>query len=246
MKKINGLLIVVLLFLFCGCTQAIPEGPIKDFVDLFSFEEAYEETKTAEGTITQTYYEQEQAIGSVRTRFCLDQSTKEKYYYQSTDASGTFLGDGGDQYLYENQQILTYLESDGSVFAQQKCDDRVEMLSYNDEDVTTSIKNFFYLELEAGYHSGGLYYGDYILANAGRYYPCFSLSEDKQTLIYQVNTAANDEDGYEIVTMHYFEVNTNGMVLKLSSKSINWEKQTAMETIIECRYNGVISRLEQL
>ena len=93
---------------------------------------------------------------------------------------------------------------------------------------------------------GGVYYGDYIVANCAKFYSCFSLNEDKSELTYKVNTSTHNSEGDEVVTMHNFTVNEFGMILTLSSKSIIIEKNIVIETTIACEYDIVFDKLGSL
>lgn len=246
MKKAFLVIICLLLLLLTGCTAEIPEGDIKDFVDKLDFNVAYQHVQTGKSIITATYYVNDEIDGQVCSTTYFDKTDDIKYHYITTDVYGSFVGDNSGQYSYNNQQILAYLESEDNVTVYKKTDGELEDISYRLEDLNIAINNFFYLELEAGYHRGGVYYGDYIIANCGKYYSCFSLNEDKTILRYAVNTSSINSEGDEIVTMHDFIVDKYGMVISLTSKSIYVEKNIVMETTISCEYNIEIEKLREL
>ena len=88
-----------------------------------------------------------------------------------------------------------------------------------------------------------MYYGDYITANCGKYYECFSLLNEK-TLQYEINTISKDENKQEVVTMHKYTVNENGMVLNLSTKSMyRLNTDTYTETSVTCDYNSQFNKI---
>ncbi|MCH5172443.1 MAG: hypothetical protein J1F31_06425 [Erysipelotrichales bacterium] len=233
-------------FLLAGCTYSIPEGDIKDFVDRLSFDLAYQHVNSGKSVITATYYVNDEVDGKVCSSTYFDKTDGKMYYYINTDVSGSFIGEGEEQYTYSNQQILSYLDADENVKVSKKTDGNLEKISYRLEDLIISINNFFYLELESGYHRGGVYYGDYIIANCGRFYSCFSLNEDKTLLNYKVNTKSINSKKESIYTMHDFTVDEYGMIVNLSSKSIYYESNIVMETTITCEYNIEIEKIAEL
>lgn len=247
MKKIVFFICSLLLvFTVAGCSKDIPEGDIKDFVMNIDYDKAYEFAQTGKSIITATYYVDEEIDGQVSSTTYFDKTSEQKYYYMNTDVEGSYYGTGNGQYAYLNEQILTYVNEDKTISTFKKTDGHLVELKYNDEDVKTSINNFFYLTVEAGYHSGGVYYGDYIYANCAKYYSCFSLNEDKTILSYEVNTSSINSENEEIVTMHSFTVNEYGLVISLSSKSIYLARNIVMHTTIECEYNVEIERIQEL
>lgn len=235
----------VMVMLLSSCTVKIPEGDIKDFVEQFDYDLAYQWVQTGKSVITVTYSVEGKEDGKVCSTTLIDKSGLE-YHYMNTDVSGSYYGMTSGKYNYFNQQILSYMNEDETASAFQLTDGALEDISYRPEDVTISVHNFFYTELEAGYHRGGVYYGDYILANCGRYYSCFSLNEAKTELTYQVNTSTKNSDGDEILTLHHFVVNEYGMILSLSSKSIIIEKDIIIETTIACEYNLLFDKKVEL
>ncbi len=72
------------------------------------------------------------------------------------------------------------------------------------------------------------------------------MNEEKTELTYQVNTSTRDSEGNEILTLHHFTVDEYGMILTLSSKSINVEKNIEIETTIACEYNIPIEKKLEL
>ncbi|MCH5180656.1 MAG: hypothetical protein J1F32_05555 [Erysipelotrichales bacterium] len=247
MKKSNlKKAIWILPILLTGCTYDIPEGDIKDFVDRLNFDLAYQHVNTGKSVITATYYINGEVDGKVCSTTYFDKTDDTKYYYINTEVDGSFIGDGEDQYTYSNEQILTYLDTDESVKAFKKTDGNLDKITYRLEDLNISINNFFYTELESGYHRGGVYYGDYIVANCGRYYSCFSLNEDKTCLRYAVNTKSVNSEGDSIYTMHDFTVDEFGMIINLSSKSLYYEKNITIETTIACEYNMEVEKITEL
>ncbi len=240
-----GILLCASMLLMAGCTKAIPEGDIKDFVDKLDFDLAYQQVSTGKSTITATYTVDGTEDGKVSFVTYIDKKDL-KYHYMITEVSGSYFGTASGQYGFYKQEVLSYMNPDDTASVFKKTDGEEEEISYRPEDVTISVNNFFYQELEAGYHRGGVYYGDYILANCGKYYSCFSLNEEKTELTYQVNTSTRDSEGNEILTLHHFTVDQYGMILTLSSKSINVEKNIEIETTIFCEYNIPIEKKLEL
>lgn len=246
MRKYTIGIISCILLLFCvSCTRDIPEGDIKDFVDKLNFETAYQNVSSGKSIVIATYYIDDVEDGKISTTTYFDKKDL-KYHYITTDVTGSYFGTEAGQFAYHNQQILCYMLDNETASVYKKTDGELEDISYRPEDVNTSIHNFFYSELEAGYHRGGVYYGDYIVANCAKFYSCFSLNEDKSELTYKVNTSTHNSEGDEVVTMHNFTVNEFGMILTLSSKSIIIEKNIVIETTIACEYDIVFDKLESL
>lgn len=236
----------LLLFLLTGCTYDIPEGDIKDFVDRLNYNLAYQHVNTGKSIITATYYIDGNIDGQICSTTIFDKTGDTKYYYSNTDVFGSFIGDSSDQYTFSNQQILTYLDSEQKVKVFKKTDGNLEKISYREEDINVSINNFFYSELNAGYHRGGVYYGDYIKANCGRFYAFFSLNEDKTILRYAVITKSVNDEKEEITAYHDYTVDEFGMVISLISTTTYEAKNVVMETTISCEYNIEIEKIDKL
>lgn len=245
-KKLGLLFICLLSFISVSCSKSIPEGDIKDFVDRINYDQTFQHVNSGKSIITATYYIDDKIDGQICSTTYFDKTEDSLYHYINTDVSGSFIGNKGGQYAYCNQQILSYLESEDNVKVFKKTDGIDEDIFYHFEDLNTAINNFFYSELEAGYHRGGVYYGDYVIANCGKFYSCFSLNEDKTLLRYQVNTSSINSEGDEIVTMHDFIVDEYGMIITLLSKSIYLARNIIMETTISCEYNIEIEKIKTL
>lgn len=199
--------LAVILIVFSGCSKDIPEGDIKDFVEQFDYDKAFDQIETGKSIITSTYYENEVEQGKVIVTTWIDKKNG-KYQFMDTQVSGNYIGQSGSQYDYERRQVVCYLNEKNEAIVYQKTDGKQDEIDYREEDVYTSINQFFYRELDAGYHRGGVYYGDYILVNCAKYYSCFSLNDDKTELSYAVNTSNKDTEGNELVTMHQFVVDS--------------------------------------
>lgn len=237
--------LVVVLLLFTGCAKDIPEGDIKEFVEQFDYDKAFEHINSGKSIITSTYYENDEEQGKVVLTTWIDKDN-EKYHFMDTRVSGNYIGQSSGQYDYEHRQIVCYLNENKEAIVYQNTDGNSDELTYREEDVYTSINQFFYRELDAGYHRGGVYYGDYILINCAKYYSCFSLNDNKTELTYEVNTSSKDAEGNEIVTMHHFVVDSFGMIIALNSKSILIEKNIIIETSIQCEYNLSFEKIYEL
>lgn len=237
-KKISLLgLLVVLLVSLASCNTEIPDGEIKDFVLKFNYDQSFEETKIADSVMVSSIYKDGVLQGSITTYTYIDHSDL-LYHYSKTIVTGSYYGTGLDEFNYYLKETISYIDESGNAVAYEKTDGKIESLTYSPSDIEYLINSFFYTKLEAGYHQGGMYYGDYISANCGKYYECFSLLDDK-TLQYQINTIAKDENRQEVITMHKYNVNEYGMVLKLSTKTMyRLNTDTYTETSVECDYNS--------
>lgn len=246
MRKLYILLLALFVFILTSCKKyEIPEGPIKDFVYQLDFEKAFEHVNTGKSVITASLYVNDVLDGQVQITTYIDK-TNHYYQYMNTDVSGSYVGTGNGQYNYHNQQILTYMTDQEEVKVFKMTDSAEEEINYREEELIQSVNNFFYQKLESGYHSDGVYYGDYIIANCGKFYSLFSLDSAKKELTYEVNTSNYNSLNQEIVSMHHFVVDEYGMIIDLTSKSINIETNTVIETTIECEYNMDIEKLEAL
>lgn len=247
MKKILLVLLLLISFLgLSGCRVEIPEGDIKEFVLNLDYDRAYNYAQTAKVVITSTYYVDDVVDGQVSTTTTFENNDKTKYYYSNTIVIGSYIGEEEGKYPYSHQEILTYVNEDDTISSFKKTDDKLEDIVYTIDDVNKSIDNVFFLKLVAGYHSEGIYYGDYIYANCGKYYVCFSLSEDKKILSYNVNTSSINSNGDEIISMHSFSVNEYGLIETLSSKALYLAENIIIHTTISCEYNLKVDKIKNL
>lgn len=236
-----GLLILLLISLV-SCKREIPEGKIRDFVLNFEYDKSYENTKIAESTMVSSIYKDGVLEGSITIYTYIDHSNL-LYHYSKTTVTGNYYGTGLDQFNYHVKETISYINELGNAVAYEKTDGKIEYISYSPNDVEYLVNSFFFTKLEAGFHQGGMYYGDYISINCAKYYNCFSMIDDN-TLQYQINTISKDEEKQEIVTMHKYTVNENGMVLDLSSKTMyRLNTDTYTETIVNCDYNSQFNKI---
>ena len=242
-KRISLLgLLIVLLIALVSCSKEIPEGEIKDFVLSFDYEECFENVKIADSTMVSSIYKDGTLEGSITTYTYIYKSDL-VYHYSKTIVSGSYYGIGIDQFNYYQKETISYINELGNAVCYEKTDGIIEELTYSPSDVEYLINSFFYTKLEAGYHQGGMCYGDYISANCAKYYDCFSLLDDK-TLQYQINTMSKDENKQEVITMHKYSVNEYGMVLNLSTKTMyRLNTDTYTETTLVCDYNSQFEKI---
>lgn len=235
-KLISIFTIVLLLVTFTGCQKEIPEGEIKDFVMAFDYDKTFKSVLYGSSIITSQNYKENVEQGSITTYTYIDRRSG-TYHYSKTSLSGSYYGTGEDQFLYYEKETITYINEQGYIVAYEKTDGKVEEMTYREEDVSTLINYFYYTESEYSYHTGGAYYGDYILANCGKHYKLFSLNDDKSKLSFSVNVYANDSNGKKILTMHNYTVNVYGMVTTLSTLSMYKEDaSTYTKTTMDCDY----------
>lgn len=237
LSKIISLFIIIMLTItFTGCQKEIPEGDIKDFVMAFNYDNAYKNVLYGASTVTSSNYKENVEQGHITTYTYIDKR-EQLYHYSKTVLSGNYYGTGEDQFTYYEKETLTYIDEQGYIVAYEKTDGKIEKMSYRREDLDTLINYFYFTSSEYNYHTGGVYYGDYILANCGKHYKLFSLNEEKSELTYSVNVYANDSNGEEILTMHNYKVNKLGMVLNLSTTSLYKEDtSTYTKTTMDCDY----------
>lgn len=237
-KKISLIgLFLLLLFILAGCNKEIPDGDIKDFVLSFNFDQSFEKTNIAESTMVSSIYKDGVLEGSITTYSYIDH-TNLLYHYSKTEVSGSYYGTGIDQFDYHIKETISYIDEKGNAVGYEKTDGRIETMTYSPSDIEYLVNSFFYTKLDAGYHQGGMYYGDYISTNCAKYYDCFSLLDEK-TLQYQINTISKDENKQEVVTMHKYTVNEYGMMLNLSTKTMfRLNTDTYTETSLVCDYKS--------
>lgn len=246
MKKLKFCTILLLLLAsigLYGCTAKIPDGEIKDFVNKIDFNRAFEHVSYGKSTLNATYYVDGEKDGTIETITYMDKR-EGKYHLMTTRLTGSYYGTGIDQFNYYSQDVLCYTTASNDVEVYKKTDGELEDIKYTSEDVDTSIKNFFYSKVDADYHSGGVYYGDYILSNCGKFYNSFSLNEEETELTFAINSSSKGTNDKEIITMHKFTVNEYGMVLSLATKSFYTEDpKTYMETTMVCDYVNNIDKI---
>ncbi|MDE6415017.1 MAG: hypothetical protein K2K48_06345 [Anaeroplasmataceae bacterium] len=240
LKKIATLFLVLFIGLLTACTQKIPEGDIKNFVDRINYNTAYEQIETGISQVTAVFSQNDEELGRVSIHTEIDKN--KKYYYVNTEASGSYI----EEYGFQAQQILSYVKQDNTIQSYQAKNDEPLEVSHNEEELNQLILSFFYTRVDGGYHQGAMYYGDYVITNCGKYYSCFSLNEEQTLLTYEVNTSQKNSEGDEIVTMHHFVINAYGMLLSLHTKSIMVEKNIVIDTTIECEYNIQIDKKIEL
>ena len=101
------------------------------------------------------------------------------------------------------------------------------------------MKNFFYSEVSGGFHTGGVYYGDYILKNIEKYYKHFTLNEEKTELTFEINISTPTEEKNEILNCHKFVVNAYGLVVSVKTTAYyisNNEITSTLVTEMNCDY----------
>lgn len=244
-KKLYG--IIGALTILSGCTMEIPEGDIKDFVEAINYNTTFDKVDYGKSVIEVKHYTNEDEVaGTLKITTCFDKENEELYYYNETNVTGNYYGNAEGQYSYYNQKSLVYSNDNEIVEAFRNTDDVIQETQHSIESLTDLIEGFFYNKVDAGYHTGGMYYGDYVQVNCGKYYELFSLSEAKDVLTYKVTTSSMDSDKNEILTMHEFSINKLGMLLELSTTTAYVSKPEKVVTTISCDYSGEFEKLKTL
>ncbi len=237
MKKFVFILSLLSILILCSCQAKLPDGDIKDFVDILSYEKANEETLTGKSHLLTSHYVDGSLDGSIEFTAFFDKSTK--YYYDKRVVSGSYYGTYEDQFDYYTKESICAFK-DGKYLYEENKDGIKSEKESNEDELNQWIQEFFFKDFSASYHSGGMYYGDYILLNVAKYYNNFSLNDRKTELSFSVNTSAKNEEGAEIITMHSFTVNAYGMLLSLETKSFYAKNiNTYMLTKIDCQYEDI-------
>ncbi len=227
--------LIITLFVVSGCQKKIPEGEIKDFVMAFDFDKTYEEVNIASSVVTSSHYKEGVLQGKISTYTFIDKENP--YHYTKTILSGDYYGNGIDQFDYYEKETITYLDEFGNVVAYEKEDGKITALQYRPEDMNILLNNFFYTNLEYGYHQGGTYYGDYIQANCANYYQYFRVDKTLNQLFYEIKSYYEDKDKKRINIHHKYNVNNLGMMIDLVSRSeLAEDNTTYSETTMSCDY----------
>ena len=254
MKKIL-LIGLILISIVClgSCTKLdIPDGDIKDFISSFDGENAYNNVHYGKSYLVNTKYEGnlELEIGRHTTVTYFDKRNDEYYHYQETDLEGCFYDEGTDNNFY-NKKVVTYAKNDDptTIISKEVIDGEPKELEYKYEDVINSVKNFFFYEVTAGFHTGGVYYGDYVLKNISKYYERFSLNDEKTELTFEINISTPTEDGNEIVNCHSFIVNSFGMIINVKTIAyyiIGDKVDSTLVTEVNCDYISEFDKILSL
>jgi hypothetical protein len=257
MKKFLLLVLTLIsIFTLTSCAKLdIPEGDIKDFVSKFNGEEAYMNVHYGKSYIVNTYYDGDYddgeniILGQHTSLAYFDKRNDMYYHYLETNASGNYVGEEA-RYNFNNQKTVCYSNADGSnLYVEQITDGVKDEMNYDLDDVITSCKNFFYTEVSGGFHTGGVYYGDYILKNIPKYYKHFSLNEDKTELKYEINISTPTEDGNEILNCHRFVVNQYGLIVSVYTIAYYISNDKVTSTLItemNCDYVTDFEKINKL
>ena len=230
----------------------IPEGDIKEFVSKFNGEEAYKNVDYGQSYIENIYYEGDyrkgdnKVLGTHTSKAYFDKRNDAYYHYLETFASGNYVGEDA-RYNFSHQQTLCYANSDASnLYVEQKTDGKNDEMNYDIDDVVKSVQNFFYSEISGGYHTGGVYYGDYILKNISKYYKHFTLNDDKTELTFEINISTPTEGGSEILNCHKFVVNEHGLIVSVHTIAYYISNDVITETLITKMNCDYVSQFEKL
>lgn len=254
MKKflLIGLILISIVCLNSCTNLNIPEGDIKDFISNFNGENAYINVHYGKSYIVNTKYDgnMENEVGKHTSLAYFDKRNNEYYHYLETNAEGVFYGEDAT-YSFKNQVRVCYAKNDdpSTIISKEITDGEQKDLEYKYEDVINSVKNFFYSEVNAGFHTGGTYYGDYILKNIAKFYDRFSLNEDKTELTFEINISTPTEDGNEIVNCHSFVVDSFGMVINVKTIAyylVNNAIDTTLVTEMNCDYISEFDKILSL
>ena len=135
------------------------------------------------------------------------------------------------------------------VYVEQITDGVSDEMDYDYNDVIKSVQNFFYSEISGGFHTGGVYYGDYILKNISKYYKHFSLNDDKTELTFEINISTPTEEGNEILNCHKFVVNQYGLIVSVYTIAYHISNDEITQTLItemNCDYVTEFEKITKL
>ena len=243
MSSVNKKILGVASLLLVGCTPAIPEGDIKDFLANISFDNTYEKVNYGTSVIEVKHNQDENVVlGELTIINEFNKVNNELYFYSNTIVKGNFHKNEGGDYNFYNEERLIYIDQENVIHSYLKVDNEYKSESNDLESLTNKINSFFYNQLDENYHSGGMYYGDYIAMNCGKYYNRFSLNEEKNILTYAINTSSKTMDKGEVITMHKFSANEYGMIIDLSTKTLFVDYPENVVTTIKCDYETQINK----
>lgn len=221
---------------FASCASLdIPEGDIKEFVSLFDGGTAYLEVNHGKSTLINKRYDgnKETLIGTHTSLAAFDKTGGKYYHSLETIADGSFVGEDAT-YQFNHQLTVCYVEDENpaEIYSKQLTDGKIDILEYKYDDVINSVKHFFYSEVSAGFHTGGAYYGDYVLKNISKYYKHFSLNEEKTELTFEITISTPTEEKNEIVNSHKFTLNKYGMLLSVNTTAYYIENKQITSTLV--------------
>ena len=243
MSSVNKKLLGAASLLLVGCTPVIPEGDIKDFLANISFENTYSNVNYGKSIIDVKHNQDENVVlGELTIINEFDKVNDELYFYSNTIVKGNFHKNEGGDYDFYNEERLIYINEDNEIHTYLKVDDEYKSESNDLESLTNKITSFFYNQLDVNYHSGGLYFGDFIMMNCGKYYNRFSLNENKDIITYQINTSSNSIDRGEVISIHKFSSDKYGMLLDLTSQTLFVDYPENVVTTISCDYETKINK----
>ena len=255
MKKFL-LICLMLISIVClgSCTALdIPEGDIKKFISTFNGEEAFNNVHYGKSLITTTKYEGnlDKEIGKTVSVAYFDKRNDEYYHYLDTKVEGTFYGEEANEYDFNDQITMCYSKKDDptTIISQQLTDGEFKNLEYEYDDVIKSVESVFYSEVTAGFHIGGIYYGDYVLKNISKYYEKFSLNDEKTELTFEINISDPTDDGNRIVNSHRFVVNSYGLINNIKTISyyiISEKVDSTLVTEMNCDYKTEFEKILDL
>ena len=253
MKKLWLFICMILVCLLSSCSSGlgIEEGEIKYFVSKFNGENAYNLVNYGQCYIVNTHYKgdfnsSDKVIGKHTSLAYFDKRNDEYYHYIETNASGNYVGENAS---FNNQKTLSYVSKEKIVYAEEITDGVKVKLDYDYDDAIKACKNFFYTEVSGGYHTGGVYYGDYILSNISKYYKHFKLNDLKTELSFEINISTPTEDGNEIVNCHNFIVNEYGLVVRVHTIAyyiVGEQIESSLVTEMTCDYVTEFDKILEL
>ena len=239
----------LLYFTSCAARLNIPEGDIKEFVSAFDGSVAYENVLYGKSYIVNKRYEgRDDLLGTHTSLAYFDRRNGDYYHYLETTADGAFVGPADKQYQFNHKITVCYANEEDplNIYTKQLVDGVEEKLEYDFEDVVSSVKNFFYSEVSGGFHTGGVYYGDYILKNITKYYDRFSLNEDKTELTFEINISTPTEEGNEIINCHKFVVNNYGLVVSINTTAYYYSNNEVTSTFVTEMSCDYVTNVEKI
>lgn len=219
--KFNKLILVILgTSLLSSCTIPL-RADLDEFVSTFSIEQAFEEYKEAKYVSTWNIVTDSETKTETDEFYINVKDINNMQYHRYGE---TFVDDVLSKTKYE----CCYKENDKYYY--EKEGQKVECL---DTQVSGLISGFFYQEvIQDAYHSGGMYYGDFILDNirkAQNFYSVVDNLSGTKSLKYSFE----ERDENNVYTKITFNVNKLGMLENYSYSGDNGIIRITQEIIVE-------------
>lgn len=221
MKPSKITLILACGFVLSSCAIPLRED-LENFVSTFSIEECFKEYKEAK-YISTTKTEIENKVTKQVDEFYFNVKDINNMNYSITNK--TYENEEQVTFKYENchKENDKYIrDSDGE---KKEC---------TDVEVSEKISTFFYKEVAHDvYHSGGMYYGDFVLDGIRKAQNFYSIENKPGSDVQLLKYSFEERDSEGIYSKITFYVNKIGMLESYSFTGNNGVKIISQEIAVE-------------